>query len=205
MSGFDDFSAFDGLGLADLVRTGQVRPGELLDAAIARIESLNPRLNAVVHTMYDEARRTIAAGLPKGAFAGVPFMLKDLSALYEGAPTTNGSRLFAGHVADHDSEIIRRYRAAGLVVIGKTNTPEFGLNVTTEPVMHGPARNPWDPGRNTGGSSGGAAAAVASGMVPMAHATDGAGSIRIPAAACGLFGLKPTRARNPPGPDAGEA
>ena len=123
MSGFDDFSAYDGLGLADLVRTGQVRPGEILDAAIARIESLNPRLNAVVHTMYDEARRTIAAGLPKGAFAGVPFMLKDLSALYEGAPTTNGSRLFAGYVADHDSEIIRRYRAAGLVVIGKTNTP----------------------------------------------------------------------------------
>ena len=205
MSGFNDYSAYDGLGLADLVRTGQVRPEEILDAAIARIESLNPRLNAVVHTMYDEARRTIAAGLPKGAFAGVPFMLKDLSALYEGAPTTNGSRLFAGHVADHDSEITRRYRAAGLVVIGKTNTPEFGLNVTTEPVMHGPTLNPWDPGRNPGGSSGGAAAAVASGMVPMAHATDGAGSIRIPAAACGLFGLKPTRARNPPGPDAGEA
>ena len=174
MGGFDDYKTYDGLGLADLVRTGQVRPEEILDAAVARIESLNPRLNAVVHTMYDEARRTIAAGLPKGAFAGVPFMLKDLSALYEGAPTTNGSRLFAGHVADHDSEIIRRYRAAGLVVIGKTNTPEFGLNVTTEPVMHGPTRNPWDPGRNPGGSSGGAAAAVASGMVPMAHATDGA-------------------------------
>ena len=103
MSGFDDYSAYDGLGLADLVRTGQVRPEEILDAAVARIESLNPRLNAVVHTMYDEARRTIAAGLPKGAFAGVPFMLKDLSALYEGAPTTNGSRLFAGYVADHDS------------------------------------------------------------------------------------------------------
>jgi Asp-tRNA(Asn)/Glu-tRNA(Gln) amidotransferase A subunit family amidase len=136
--------------------------------------------------------------------AGVPYLLKDLGVLYAGRPTTYGSRFFATAVADHDSTLVERLRAAGLVIIGKTNTPEFGLNATTEPVLFGPSRNPYDDSRSTGGSSGGAAAAVAARMVPAAHATDGGGSIRIPAANCGLFGLKPTRARNPIGPDVGE-
>ncbi len=204
MAAFREYEDFDALGLAALIARREVTAEEVLEAAIARTEARNPRINAVVHTMYDEARRTIAAGLPTAPLSGAPFMLKDLYALYTGAPISNGSRLFGGFVADHDLTLVARMRAAGLVVMGKTNTPEFGLNAATEPVVHGATRNPWNTARSAGGSSGGAAAAVAAGILPMAHATDGGGSIRIPAANCGLFGLKPTRGRNPSGPDIGE-
>ena len=199
-----EFDSYDGLGLADLVRRGDVNAGELLEIAIARVEAGNPELNAVVSRLYDQARAAIAAGLPEGPFTGVPYLLKDLSAHYTGAVTSFGSALFKDFVADHDSEITVRLRRAGLVIFGKTNTPEMGLAASTEPRLFGPTRNPWSPDHSAGGSSGGSAAAVAAGMVPMAHATDGGGSIRIPASCCGLFGLKPTRARNPMGPDAGE-
>ncbi len=204
MATIDELAFLDATAQAELVRTQQVKPLELVDAAIARIESLNPRLNAVVAPMYDEARRR-AQGELRGPFAGVPFLLKDLLAEYAGTPLTEGSRFLAGHyTAAQDSELVARYKRAGLVVLGKTNTPEFGILPTTEPRLFGPARNPWDPTRTPGGSSGGSAAAVAAGMVPMAHANDGGGSIRIPAACCGLLGLKPTRARNPMGPHYGD-
>jgi len=204
MAAFKDYQDHDGLGLAALVRTRQVKPEEVLEAALACIARHNPKVNALTHLMEAEARRTVAAGLPEGPFRGVPYALKDLNVLYAGQPTTNGSRLFAGFVPDHDSTLTERCRAAGLVIVGKTNTPELGLNMTTEPALHGPTRNPYDLALSAGGSSGGAAAAVASGMMPMAHATDGGGSIRIPAANCGLVGLKTTRARNPMGPDVAE-
>jgi amidase/6-aminohexanoate-cyclic-dimer hydrolase len=204
MGGFAEFERYDGLGLAQLVRDKQVSAAELLDAAIERVESRNATVNAVCARLYDEGRRAIAAGLPEGPFTGVPFMLKDISVVMNGVATTSGSRLFADAVADHDSELVARYRRAGLVIFGKTNTPEFGLSTTTEPQLFGPTRNPWSVAHSAGGSSGGAAAAVAAGMIPMAHASDGGGSIRIPASCCGLFGLKPTRARVPLGPDAGE-
>jgi amidase len=194
----------DGLGLAELVRRREVNAKELLDAVIARVEALNPKLNAVVTRMYDAARAAIGAGLPVGPFTGVPYLLKDIGLLYAGAVTSAGSRAFADAVANHDSEMTSRLKRAGLVIFGKTNTPEMGIATSTEPRLFGPTRNPWDLRYSAGGSSGGAAAAVASGMLPMAHASDGGGSIRIPAACCGLFGLKPTRARNPMGPDAGE-
>ena len=204
MSWPQEFDQHDGLGLAGLVRRREVKAEEVLEAAIARVEARNPAINAVVGRLYDQARAAIAAGLPDGPFTGVPYLLKDLGVLYAGAVTTWGSRFFADYVADHDSEITVRLKRAGLVVFGKTNTPEFGLSTSTEPRLFGPTRNPWDRRHSAGGSSGGAAAAVAAGMVPMAHATDGGGSIRIPASCCGLFGLKPTRARNPMGPDQGE-
>jgi Asp-tRNA(Asn)/Glu-tRNA(Gln) amidotransferase A subunit family amidase len=200
MSGFDDYGAYDALGLADLVRRKEVSAEDLLEAAVARIEATNPAVNAVVQEMYDEGRRVIAEGVPEGPFSGVPYLLKDLVIQYKGARTSNGSRLFADLVAEIDFELTTRLRAAGQVVIGKTNTPELGMNASTEPVLFGPTRNPWNLERTAGGSSGGAAAAVAAGMVPAAHATDAGGSIRIPAAVCGVFGLKPTRARNPMGP-----
>jgi amidase len=199
-----EFESFDGLGLAELVRRRDASPAELLDAAVSRVEARNPELNAVVTRMYDQARAAIAEGLPAGPFTGVPYLLKDLGAHYTGAVTSFGSTLFKDYVVDHDSEITARLRRAGLVIFGKTNTPELGLAASTEPRLFGPTRNPWNPAHSSGGSSGGSAAAVAAGMVPMAHATDGGGSIRIPASCCGLFGLKPTRARNPMGPDAGE-
>jgi amidase len=199
-----DYSQYDGLGLAELVRTGRASPRELVTAAIERIEAHNPKLNAVVHDMRHAALKLADGPLPEGPFRGVPFLLKDLVSLYAGEPTSSGSRLFRGWLAPHDSEVVRRYRAAGLIVVGKTNTPEFGLVPYTEPELFGPARNPWDITRTTGGSSGGSAAAVASGMVPMAGGGDGGGSIRVPASCCGLFGLKPTRARTPTGPDHGE-
>jgi len=198
------FDREDGLGLADLVRRREVSAKELLDGAIARVEALNPKLNAVVTRMYDAARGAVSAGLPSGPFTGVPYLLKDIGALYAGAVTSAGSRVFADAVADHDSEITARLKRAGLVIFGKTNTPEMGIATSTEPRLFGPTRNPWNLGYSAGGSSGGAAAAVAGGMLPMAHASDGGGSIRIPASCCGLFGLKPTRARNPMGPDVGE-
>ncbi|MBI3827708.1 MAG: amidase [Candidatus Rokubacteria bacterium] len=204
MSGFKDFEQYDGLGLAALVRRREVKPAELLDAAIGLVEERNPALNAVICRMDAQARAALAAGLPAGPFTGVPYLLKDLGAFYTGVPTSFGSRLYAGYVPDHDSELTARLKRAGLVIFGRTNTPEVGLAPSTEPRLFGPTRNPWNLGHSAGGSSGGAAAAVASGMLPMAHATDGGGSIRIPASCCGLFGLKPTRARNPLGPDAGE-
>jgi amidase/6-aminohexanoate-cyclic-dimer hydrolase len=204
MSGFSEFERYDGVALAQLVRQREVSPQELLEASIARVESRSPVVNAVVSRLYDEARAAIKAGLPTGPFAGVPYLLKDLGALYTGAVTSFGSRLFADNRADHDSEITARLKRAGLVIFGKTNTPELGFCPSTEPQLFGATRNPWNLAHSAGGSSGGAAAAVACGMLPMAHATDGGGSIRIPASCCGLFGLKPTRARNPLGPDQGE-
>jgi amidase len=200
----DDLAHLDATAQADLVRRKQVKPIELVDAAIERIERLNPTLNAVVTPMYDEARKVVSGTLPDGPFTGVPFLLKDLTASYAGVRITSGSAYLRDFVANHDSELVSRYKRAGLIVIGKTNTPEFGLVPTTEPLLFGPAHNPWDTERTTGGSSGGSAAAVAAGIVPMAHGNDGGGSIRIPASCCGLFGLKPTRARNPLGPDFGD-
>ncbi len=204
MAAFDDYRDYDALGLGELIARGQVTALEALEAAILRLEEVNPKLNAVVHPMYDEARRRIEAGLPAGPLSGVPFLLKDLGLLYSGQPTSFGSHLYDGYLADHHSTLVERYLEAGLVIFGKTNTPELGLAATTEPVRFGPTRNPWNLARTAGGSSGGSTAAVAAGVVPAAHATDGGGSIRIPASACGLVGLKPTRARNPAGPDAGE-
>ncbi len=204
MAAFAEYESYDALGLAELIANKDVTAEEVLAACMARVAARNPAINAVVHLMAEEAERTISAGPPAGPFAGVPYMLKDLNVLYEGAPTSNGSHLFDGFVADHDGTLVERLRAAGLVICGKTNTPEFGLNAATEPVVWGATRNPWDTERSAGGSSGGSAAAVAAGMLPAAHATDGGGSIRIPASNCGLFGLKTTRARNPSGPDVGE-
>ncbi len=201
---FDEYESYDAMGLAGLVAEGSVSASEVLEAAIERVEARNPAVNAVVHRLDDEARAAVAAGLPDGPFTGVPFLIKDLNAHVAGAPTTNGSRLFADAVATVDSEFVARWRRSGMAILGKTNSPEFGLTGTTEPLLFGPSRNPWDLGRTTGGSSGGAAAAVASGMVPAAHATDGGGSIRIPASACGLVGLKPTRGRVTQAPHAGE-
>jgi len=200
----DEFARYDGLGLAELVRRREVTPAEVLEAAVSAVEARNHEINAVVCRLDDQARAAVAAGLPAGPFTGVPYLLKDLGAHYQGAVTSYGGTLFKDFVVDHDSEITRRLKRAGLVIFGKTNTPELGLASSTEPRLFGPTRNPWNLAHSAGGSSGGSAAAVAAGMVPMAHATDGGGSIRIPASACGLFGLKPTRARNPMGPDAGE-
>jgi len=200
----EQFERYDGLGLAELIRTKEATPEEILAATLERIDGRNPAINAVVTRMDDHARAAIRAGLPDGPFKGVPYLLKDLGALYTGVVTSYGSGLFASNVPDHDSEIVARMKRAGLVIVGKSNTPEMGIAPSTEPRLFGPTRNPWNLGHSAGGSSGGAAAAVAAGMLPMAHATDGGGSIRIPASACGLFGLKPTRARNPMGPDAGE-
>ncbi len=201
----NEYAEYDAVALADLVRSGEARPEDLLDAALGTIAKHNPVINAVVTSMHDEAAAAIAAGLPAGPFTGVPFLLKDLRALYEGVPTTAGSSFLAGNVPDHDSELVRRYKAAGMVITGKTNTPEFGGAPTTEPRHFGPTRNPWNPDHSSGGSSGGSAAAVAARMVPAAHGSDGGGSIRIPAGCCGVFGFKPTRGRTPAGPDYGEA
>jgi amidase len=193
---FDDYTKYDAVGLAGLVAKKDVSAAELLDAALARIEEVNPAINAVVRILEDEARLAIQDGLPNGPLSGVPFLIKDIGATMRGLPTTAGSRLMAGTpAAAEDSAIIRSYRDAGLVLFGKTNTPEFGLAATTEGQLFGPARNPWNTGRTTGGSSGGAAAAVAAGIVPAAHASDGGGSIRTPASCCGVFGLKPSRGR----------
>jgi len=200
----DRYEDFDGLGLAELVRDREVSAAELLDACIARIERANPALNAVVTRLDDAARASIAAGAPAGPFGGVPFLVKELVASVAGAATTAASRLYAHHMPAADSEIVARFRRAGLVIVGKTNSPEFGLSPTTESHLYGVTRNPWRLDAAPGGSSGGSAAAVAAGMVPLAHATDGGGSIRIPASACGLFGLKPTRARISAGPEGGE-
>jgi len=199
-----EYAEHDGLGLAELVRQREVSAGELLDAALSRTEACNPALNAVVTRLDDAARASIAAGAPSGPFGGVPFLVKELVASVAGAATTAASRLYAANLAVHDSEIVARYRRAGLVVFGKTNSPEFGISPATESHLYGVTRNPWRRDLSPGGSSGGSAAAVAAGIVPAAHATDGGGSIRIPASCCGLFGLKPTRARISAGPEGGE-
>ena len=196
----DELALLDATAQAELVRNRTVKPIELIEAAIERVERVNPELNAVVTPMYDLAREAATGDLPDGPFTGVPFMLKDLDATYAGVRHSEGSEFMKDYVATHDSELVRRYKQAGLIVVGKTNTPEFGLTLTTEPRLFGPCRNPWNTGYSTGGSSGGSAAAVASGMVPFAHANDGGGSIRIPASCCGVFGLKPTRGRVPYGP-----
>ena len=197
---FADYGRYDALGLAELVRTGQVSAGELLDEALARTAAINPRINAVIHLMEARARQAIAAGLPEGPFRGVPFLIKDLLAAYAGEPLRCGSRLFREFVPLQDEEITRRYRAAGLVIFGKTNTPELGLTNVTEPELFGPTRNPWNLERTPGGSSGGSAAAVAARIVPAANGSDGGGSIRTPASNCGLVGLKVSRGRVPFGP-----
>ncbi len=205
MQGFSDYENYDALGLADLVRRRQISPGELLEAAVERVEQRNAHVNAVVLELYERARRAVAGGVPEGPFQGVPYLMKDLTASIAGVPMTRGSRFFADTPpASADSEHVRRLRKAGLVIFGRTNTCEMGLSLTCEPQLHGPTKNPWDLTRISGGSSGGAAAAVGARMVPMAHASDGFGSIRAPAACCGLVGLKPTRARNTFAPVAGE-
>ncbi len=195
MASFKEYGDYDALGLAELVRKNEVMPIEVLDAAIERIEELNPQINAVTIKTYDFAHEQVKSGLPEGPFSGVPFLLKDLHLNLQGTETSNGSRLFRGNMPDHNSTLVDRYRNAGMVFHGKSNSPELGLTVTTEPVLWGPSRNPWNLEHSTGGSSGGAAAAVAARLTPIANASDGGGSIRCPSAACGIFGLKPTRAR----------
>lgn len=196
-----DFDNYDALKLAELVRRRQVSPVELLESTLARIAAINPQINAIPLLHEKEARRQITDGIDhKAPFAGVPFLLKDLATGLGGTVTTNGSRFFADMRYAQDTEIVSRYKRAGLVILGKTATPELGLSVTTESVLHGATRNPWNLQRIAGGSSGGAAAAVAARILPIAHATDGGGSIRTPASCCGLFGMKPTRARTPLGP-----
>jgi amidase len=199
-----EYVTFDGLGLAELVRRREVKPEELVQVALSAIETVNPSLNAVIGLVEAETRATLSRPPPEGPFAGVPFLLKDLALHMAGVPTDMGSRLFKGLVVPHDTTLMTRYRRAGLIPVGRTNVPELGFNASTEPVLHGPTRNPWNPEYSPGGSSGGSAAAVSAGMVPVAYANDGAGSIRIPASLCGLFGMKPTRGRTPAGPDVAE-
>ena len=194
-----EYADYDGLGLAALVRRGEVTPAALLDAAIERIERHNGTLNAVTFKAYDEARKTASSALPDGPFKGVPFLIKDLGLRVKGWPRTSASKFAQIAADDGDSTLTARYRDAGVVLAGKTNTPEFGIPGVTTSALLGPCRNPWNPEHISGGSSGGAASAVAAGMVPLAHASDGLGSIRIPAACCGLVGMKTTRDRNPNG------
>lgn len=199
-----DISA-DATALARLVESGAASPDELLDEALARVAKLNPKLNAVVLLQEDAARRAIRNGLPEGPFKGVPFLLKDLGAEAIDFPSHSGSNLFRDTHYSYDSEIYRRIRNTGIVTFGRTTSPEGGIGPVTEAAVYGgPTRNPWDLTRTSGGSSGGAAAAVAAGIIPIAHGSDGGGSIRIPASSCGLFGFKATRARFPDGPAAGE-
>jgi amidase len=196
----------DATAQAELVRSGEASPVELVEAAISRIEALNPHLNAVIHPLFENGVEAARGELPDGPFKGVPFLLKDLLAHSAGDPLHEGMKHLRdlGWVEDEDTELVRRFRATGLVILGKTNTPELGILPTTEPEAHGPTRNPWDMDRSPGGSSGGSAAAVAAGMVPIAHGNDGGGSIRVPAAACGLVGLKPSRGRVSQGPEFGD-
>ncbi|MGV3480059.1 MAG: amidase [Sphingobium sp.] len=201
----DEYVAHDAMGLAKLVADRQVSASELLDAALARTAAVNPEIHALNHLFENRARADIANGLAAGPFHGVPFVLKDLYMAYAGEPTANGSRFWAGNVPAHSSELFERYRRAGFAIFAKSATPELGYSATTEPANAPPTRNPWDLSRTAGGSSGGAAAAVAAGIVPLAHASDSGGSIRIPASCCGLFGLKPTRGRMPMGPERGES
>ncbi len=195
-----DYADYDALGLAELVRSKQVKPEELLDAALTRAETAQDTLNCFTTLEPDLARRAITDGLPEGPFAGVPFATKDLGVEVKGVKLTNGCRAYKDNIATRDSTLTTRYRKAGLVLFGVTNSPEFGLTTTTESILHGQTRNPWDLTRTSGGSSGGASAAVCAGVLPIANASDGGGSIRIPAACCGLVGMKPSRGRTPMGP-----
>jgi len=199
----DELTFADATSLAQLVQAGEVEPLELVDTAIERIERLNAKLNAVVTPMYDLARAAATGDLPDGPFTGVPFLLSDLIAEYAGVRFTEASSFLKDFVPGYDSELVARLKRTGLIIMGKTNTSEFGLLPTTESRLFGPCRNPWDTNRIPGGGCGGAAAAVSAGLAPMAYANDGGGAIRIPASCCGLFGLKPTRARNPLGPEYG--
>ncbi len=201
---FEEYRRHDALGLAGLVKKGETTPEDLLEIAIARVEQANPALNAVIHKIYDEAHAAAKQTDRTGPFAGVPFLVKDLGMEVKGVPMRTGCRGYANYVSPHDSFAVQKMRQAGLVIFGKTNTPEFGLTPFTEPLLFGPTRNPWNLERTTAGSSGGSAAAVASGMVPMATANDGGGSIRMPASCCGLFGMKPSRGRVSWGPMFGE-
>lgn len=204
----EELIGYDAVALGDLIHKGEITPVELLDSTIQRIEKVNPQLNAVIHKMYDQARELAESWSAKLVreqaegvlFCGVPFLLKDLLAEYKGAPFWEGSRAVKGYISKVDGELVVRQKAAGLIIVGKTNTPEFGGLPLTDSALFGPALNPWDTSLTPGGSSGGSAVAVAAGIVPMAHGNDGGGSIRIPASCCGLFGLKPTRGRNPLGP-----
>src|SRR3954467_8434813 len=200
---FSEYGSYDGMGLAELVRKKQVSAGELLDEAIVRTAKIDPQINAVVVKHYDHAHRQIEKGLPDGPFSGVPFLLKDLE-LLEGTRTTWGASIYNDYVADHTGTLAQRFLDSGVTIFGKSSSPEFGLMPTTESRLFGPTRNPWNLAHSSGGSSGGAGAAVAARILPVAHASDGGGSIRIPASASGVFGLKPSRARNPLGPDRGE-
>ena len=200
-----DLGAADATELAGLVAKGDVSATELLDAALAAVDARNPAINAVVLMQEGVARKAIADGLPQGPFRGVPFLIKDLGCEAVDFPSHNGSRLFADTTYTQDSSIFQRIKATGVVTFGRTTSPEGGIGAATESAVYGgPTRNPWNLDRTSGGSSGGAGAAVASGIVAMAHGSDGGGSVRIPAASCGLFGFKPTRARLPDGPFAGE-
>jgi amidase len=202
----DDLARMDATAQAELVSSGEATPAELVDAAIERIERVNPELNAVIHDLSEEAREAAAGDVPDGPFKGVPFLLKDLGAAYAGQPLHMGSKLLkeSDFRAPMDSTLAQRFRDAGLITVGKTNTPEFGIVATTESDAYGPARNPWNTDHSTGGSSGGSGAAVAAGLVPFAHANDGGGSIRIPASHNGLVGLKTTRQRITEGPIVGD-
>lgn len=197
---FEEYRSHDGLALAKLVRDGDISPTEVLQLAIERANAVNPEINCIVEELYDRARHKIETGLPQGPFTGVPFLLKDLGMALKGTVTTQGSRFFSDWVADYTSTIVERYQQAGLVIMGKSASPEFGGTPTTESILFGDTRNPWNMEYSAGGSSGGAAAAVAAGILPLANATDGGGSIRIPASCCGLFGMKTSRGRTPHGP-----
>ena len=200
---FPEYSNYDGLGLAELVKKKKIEASELVEAAIERIERHNPRLNAVIFRDYEGARARAKSKL-SGTLAGVPMLLKDILGFKKGWPNRDGSRFVPPAPHQHDSTLVVRLEAAGIIALGKTNVPEFGAVPLTESKLYGPAHNPWNLEHSTGGSSGGSAAAVAAGIVPFAHANDGGGSIRVPASACGLVGLKPTRGRNPLGPTIGD-
>ena len=196
-----EYAKYDGLGLAELVKARQVSPRDLADTALAAIDKLNGEINAVIGKTPEEMERTLDQGPSSGSFEGVPFLIKDIGAHYANVPMECASRLFSGYVPPHDSELAARFKKSGLVLVGRSNAPEFGASISTEPVKNGPTRNPWNLKHIAGGSSGGAAAAVASGMLPVSHANDGGGSIRVPASCCSVFGLKPTRGRQTWGPD----
>lgn len=204
MGNLKDVLWLDATAQAELIQNGDISSLELVDEVIEAIEAKNPQLNAVITPMFDLARQDAKGELPAGPFTGVPFLMKDIGASVKGVRMAMGSELMKMFIPDAESELTTRLRKTGLVFVGKTNTPEFGLLLTTEPLAFGPTHNPWDLSRSPGGSSGGSAAAVASGITAMAHANDGGGSIRIPASCCGVFGLKPTRARNPLGPSFGD-
>jgi len=201
---FEEYRQHDATSLAELIAKREVSVEEVLETAIARAEQVNPVINAIVHKQYEQARKAVAVRLPEGPLKGVPFLIKDLGFFETGEPATFGSSLFKHFVADHETTYVTRCKRAGLVFIGRSSSPEFGLNPNTEPRLYGSCHNPWNFEYSAGGSSGGAAAAVSAGILPVAHATDGGGSIRIPAAQCGLFGLKPSRGRVSMAPDAGE-